>query len=324
MRSQIIALLLMAIGTLAASPSITGTAAGRANAAGAHRQSGASQGARPASARGKSRPRPASVVFAVEEGENAGKKQGELALHPVVIIRRGRLVEPPSPDPSEDQYTPASARFAAQYFRPGKTYRLLFGGSEAATVRIVSDDRDTVNFAATARPVGRYSLRGPAALATDSAALGHLRPSRRAATTAQRRQAVAIAEGIFRRHGLPARSIRKMQVVNLTAGDLYGDGRTELIGSFQVPRRGAEQNLFVILEPRGNGFRASLVQYHPSKNPDREDAESQTLVDWLDLDGDGIAEVMTENSYYEAVDYAIYRKKAGRWRVIYQGGGSGV
>lgn len=31
-----------------------------------------------------------------------------------------------------------------------------------------------------------------------------------------------------------------------------------------------------------------------------------------------------EVSLMVIVDYAIYRKKAGRWRVIYQGGGSGV
>jgi hypothetical protein len=135
-----------------------------------------------------------------------------------------------------------------------------------------------------------------------------MKPSRRAATGAQRRQAVAIAASIFRRHGLSAPSIRKMEVLNLTAGDLSGNGHTELIGSFQVLRRGAEQNLFVILEPRGNGFRASLVQYYSSKSPEFQDAETETLVDWLDLDGDGIAEVMTETSYYEGGDYAIYRK----------------
>jgi len=264
------------------------------------------------------------VLFVVESGEKMAKRKGDLVLHPVLVIRRGRLVEPPCPDPEQDQYTPASARFAARYFRAGKQYRLLFGGSDAAVIRIVSDDRDTVNFVATARPIGSFALRGPAALATDSAALGHKKPSRRAATAAQRRQAVALAAGIFRRHGLPARSVRKMQVLNLTAGDLYGDGRTELIGSFQVFRREAEQNLFVIFEPRGSGFRTSLVQYHPSKDPDREDAQTETLVDWLDLDGDGTAEVVTESGYYESADYAIYRRRGGRWRVVYEGASSGI
>jgi hypothetical protein len=295
----------------------TGTAAGGAGLNRNHFQSSASQSRRRSSTRSGT----TSVLFAVD----AEKKKDEFTLRPVVIIRRGRLIEPPSPDPELDQDTPAAARFAASYFRTGKTYHLLFGGGAAAAIRIVGYDRtNTADFAATARPVGQFSLHGPKALATDSATLGHKKPSRRAATVAQRRQAVAIAAGIFRRHGLATRSIKKMEVLNLTAGDLYGDGRTVLIGSFQVLRRGAEQNLFTILEPRGNGFRASLVQYHSSKLSDREDADTELLVDWLDFNGDGVAEVITENGYYEATDYSIYRRKAGVWRVLYQGAGGGV
>src|SRR5262249_38653985 len=136
---------------------------------------------------------------------------------------------------------------------------LLFGGAEAAVVRVVSDDRDTVNFSATVRPTSPFALRGPMALATDSASLGHKPPSRRAPTAAERRQALAIAARILRRHGLPATSLKRMTVVNLTAGDLNGDGRSELIGAFQVMRRDAEQNLFLILEPQSRGYRVGLV-----------------------------------------------------------------
>jgi hypothetical protein len=313
--------ILMALGLPAGkSPFASRIAAGHLGTTPEGRSSRVNQHARSGSTPAKRPSGTTSVLFEV-----AAEEKGAFSLFPVVLIRGGRLVAPPSPDPSVDEYTPAGARFAARYYRRGKSYRLLFGGAEAAVLRVVRDDRDTINFTATAQPTSRFSLRGPKAIATDSATLGHGPGSRRAPTAAERKQALAIATRIYRRHGLSAPLVEKMGVVNLTAGDLDGDGRGELIGSFQVMRRDAAQNLFLILEPQASGFRSALVKYHPSRDPEMgADAEEQVLVDWLDLDGDGIAEVITESTYYESWDYAIYRKKKGAWRMIYQGGGGGV
>jgi hypothetical protein len=48
------------------------------------------------------------------------------------------------------------------------------------------------------------------------------------------------------------------------------------------------------------------------------------LIDQLDLDSDGMAEVIIRNEYYESTDYTIYKKVKGQWREIYSGGGGGL
>ena len=51
--------------------------------------------------------------------------------------------------------------------------------------------------------------------------------------------------------------------------------------------------------------------------------EERRFVDQVDIDGDGVAEVIAGGSYYESNDYIIYKRQAGSWRPVYQGGGGG-
>ena len=67
----------------------------------------------------------------------------------------------------------------------------------------------------------------------------------------------------------------------------------------------------------GTDFRIELQRYDEGL----EDGED--FVDELDLDGDGIGEVITQVSGSESWEYAIYKRRAGRWQAIYKGGGGG-
>ena len=115
-----------------------------------------------------------------------------------------------------------------------------------------------------------------------------------------------------------------MEVENLTATDLDRDGNFELVGNFKIENNtGQSENLytlFMIFEPEGGGFKPALTWFHRAA---AEEPEQRDFVDQVDLDGDGVAEVIAEGFYPEANDYVIYKRRQGRWVSVYQGGGGG-
>jgi hypothetical protein len=115
---------------------------------------------------------------------------------------------------------------------------------------------------------------------------------------------------------VPASLINSITVTNLTAVDLDHDGRPELIGSFRIERDGKAYLLFLIVATHGN-YKIELQRYREGL----EDGED--FVDELDVDGDGVGEVITKVSGYESWEYAIYKRKVGRWQAVYKGGGGG-
>jgi hypothetical protein len=160
------------------------------------------------------------------------------------------------------------------------------------------------------------------ALAVSSDKLGTGVSSRRAPTETERGQALDLARTVFIQRRAPAALIKKMNTVNLTSVDLNRDGNFEMIGGFNL--QGANllaYNLFVIFEPTATGkFRVAWNWYQKGSE---ESYEDRGLVDVIDLDGDGVAEVIAEGTYYESNDYVIYKRQAGTWRPIYKGGGGG-
>jgi hypothetical protein len=52
--------------------------------------------------------------------------------------------------------------------------------------------------------------------------------------------------------------------------------------------------------------------------------ENMQLVDTLDLDEDGVDEVITSTTMYEGNQYQILKRgRNGKWTMVYYGGGSG-
>ena len=115
-----------------------------------------------------------------------------------------------------------------------------------------------------------------------------------------------------------------MEVANLTATDLDRDGRFELVGSFRVEKKDETApdafTLFLIIEPQGDTFKTAWEWFHHGYEGEFAD---RRYVDQVDLDGDGVSEVVAEGTYYESNDYVIYKRQQGRWRPVYRGGGGG-
>ena len=267
--------------------------------------------------------RPASgsevVVFAVKKYDTMQN------MEPVVIIRRGTYVKPPvdESDVTGGDVEAQSKRFIGEYFRAGRQYRLLSGGGDAGTLTVQKYlEPGCVGMNAEVSTQTQVRLGGEVqALAVSSDTLGRGAGSRRAPTEAERASALELARAAFARNAVPAALVKKMETLNLTATDLDRDGRAELVGSFRVV--GADYMnyaLFMIFEPAGDKFTAALTWYHKGAEADAAD---RRLVDFVDLDGDGVAEVIAEGHYYESNDYFVYKKQRGQWRSVYQGGGGG-
>jgi len=256
------------------------------------------------------------------------------SIEPILIIEQGEYKAPIAGDSDEAEIS----RFGADYYRKGRKFRVLFGGGEAGTVTVKKATPD----AECSRTAAEVSLQTTArlnnnvmALATNSSSLGRKQSSRRAPTIAERAAAMSLARKAYQQNGVPASLLAGTQTINLTATDIDNDGKFELIGTYVVRKtKGAQVRhlLFLLAEPQGRSYQAGLAEYGKLTNEDvqgglgldeiiQSGTLTEKLVDQLDLDNDGVAEVITVTNSFEGVSYTFYKKQQGKWQNIYKSGG---
>ncbi len=256
-----------------------------------------------------------TVIFAVSGSD-------QIRIDPIVILDRGRYLQPPDgvdQDGERFHDTPASSMFAADYYRSGRTYNLLFGGGRSGAATVIGrTSRACISLAASVRLETSIKVGGwVMALAANSDSLGFAESSRRALSPDERSAVLELARRTYSRRGVPASLTKSITVTNLTAVDLERDGRPEFVGSFRIERNEKAYLLFLLVVKRGEICRIGLQRY------DEGLEKGEDFVDELDLDRDGVDEVITQVSGYETWEYAIYKRKAGRWQRVYKGGGGG-
>jgi hypothetical protein len=262
-----------------------------------------------------------TVIFAVSEWSS----DGSLFIDPIVVWEQGLYIQPPPASSQSLDKQEKIAQFIANYYQPGETYRLLFGEKEIGTVTVKAPRLET-HLAAEVN-----GDRG-GTLATNSSFLGRKqRSSRRPATDSEQEIALELAKKAFQQNGVPDALLHQKIVSNLTAVDLDGDSNYELIGSFKTAKKtrvDLQHHLFMIIKPQHGIYRGEFIWYHNpqgSNISNLDDAyHSKKFIDLLDLDGEGIAEVILEEEYYEGNSYSIYKKQGNKWEIIYSGGGGGA
>jgi hypothetical protein len=232
----------------------------------------------------------------------------------IALVVNGKLKQP------YPEYAEAAQRkFASQYFATGQKYRITFGGGEVGSATIKGFDMGCNNIHATALVEANGKIPAHlSALATNSESLGRKPSSRRAPTDAERAAVNLLVTQIYRSRGTTPALLRTVVTTNLTATDLDGDGKFELIGSYtSESKTKARKDLLLIAEPAGASFKATLVNFQAYKLPAEGFDSAVDFVDQLDLDGDGVAEVFVQQHGFDAYGYAVYKKTNGRWRQIY-------
>jgi hypothetical protein len=250
----------------------------------------------------------ATVVFAI-----AGEPD-DYRMDAVAIVESRRFVTPFSDEQKDRQ-----KKFAEKYFATGQTYRLMFGGGEAGSVKLKkwSEGCNTVHAEVTL--TSSVPLRGNVrALATNSDSLVKHAGARRAPTEAERSAVILLMKSIYTQQRTPVSLLPSIKVTNLTATDLDGNGKYEMIGSFTLAAKNKfERDLFLIARPLARAMRADFVKFEAYQPPPEGFLHSIDFVDQLDLDGNGIAEVFAVQGGFDAYGYVIFRKVGGRWREVY-------
>lgn len=268
--------------------------------------------------------RQSSIVLLVTKS-NGQPAQVEPAA---VIDGRGVIAEPATAMADDG----GLSAFLAPYYKPGAKYRLVFGGAEAGalTIRAVTHAECSPNTASADINSATAKLGGNVmALATDGAQALRAQSSRRVPTAAERAAAFGVAKRLFAGKRVSA-SERNTKTINLTATDLDGDGREELVGSYVVktgPR--VRDTLLLVAAPQGRSYAPVLTKYERVNAREMMDASMidnigesgfgmEIYVEQLDADGDGVGELFTLSGSFEGTTYRAYRRQGGAWRSVYE------
>ena len=102
-------------------------------------------------------------------------------------------------------------------------------------------------------------------------------------------------------------------------------GPSLFLASYEWKTKGAVKRLFLIAA----GEHGTLIPLSSSRHEEKDmdsgtDQEIEVFADQLDLDGDGIDEIITNIDYYESYDVTVYRQLGGKWVKVFQGGGANI
>ena len=265
------------------------------------------------------------VLFAVWAAQK-GKKPDAPLLDPIVIVEGSELRKLQEYDYGKQKESDeAFERFEKIYFRQGQEYPLFFGGGKLGTVVVdKAAGISCVSRAAIVRTTVPVPNGQDALAATTVQGLGLHANWRQPATTAQRSAFLELAADFLSKRASISVTPPAIAVKNLRSTKL-GVGRPDaLIGSITFKEKSAAHNLFLVAVQRDAQWDIAISSYHFTKDvEDYTDDVEENFVDQLDLDNDGVDEVVTISGYYESWDYTIYKKRKGKWEKVYQGGGGG-
>jgi hypothetical protein len=254
--------------------------------------------------------KPATLVCVISKGD----LQEPQNMDAVVIVENGKLKHPYA-----EYNEAAQTKFANQYFRTGAKYRVTFGGGEVGSAIVKSSGTGCNNIHASAmlEDSGRIPPR-LSGLATNSDHLGRQPSARRAPTQEERAAMMDLVNRIYRSHQTPRNLLRLISTTNMTATDLNGDGKFEMIGSFVLQTVSkARRDLFVIADPVGKDFKVVFEKFQSYRLPPEQFDSAIDFVDQLDLDGDGVGEVFVQQHGFDAYGYSIYKRVKGRWTQVF-------
>jgi hypothetical protein len=249
-----------------------------------------------------------TVILAVQS------ESGESSLDAIAVLQARKLRSPYSDEQKDKQKA-----FGDEYFKKGTVYRLIFGGGEAGTATVSKWSEGCNNIHAQATISTSARLGGKVmALATNSETLGKHSVSRRPPTDAERAAVMTLMKSIYQRNRTPAALMPAIKVSNLTATDLNGDGKYEMIGSFTLAAKNKfERDLFLIAVPQGAAMRAEFVKFQAYRPPSEGFLSSIDFIDQLDIDGDGVGEVFATQGAFDGYALLAFKKIAGRWRQVH-------
>lgn len=254
------------------------------------------------------------VIFAVL---NDGK-----TLEPLAKVENGKLMQTVS---GGDEQAILTA-FSKTYYKPKTSYSLIFGGNTAGTVTVIKNDPTaecSTNLATAATKSAKAKLKGfVMALATNISPIKAGSGVRRMPTPAERAEVEKLVIGEFAENKVTAR--QPLRSHNLTALDVDKDGKIEFVGTYWVTTSATERALlFFIADSGGSGKLAmNFAEFRRVKQEEVMSEEikalddgiyHELLLDVLDYNQDGVAEIFTYSQGFEGASFTAYLRKNGKW-----------
>jgi hypothetical protein len=257
---------------------------------------------------------PRGILFAAGVSED-----GLAMLEPVANLRENGFTQPPGGLEAGD-----ADPFMARWMTPGRRYDVLSRGERIGSVALgETTEAGCSGLSAT----GTLDVRSRLPAEWQGLAGGGLPEQRdapwlRDVTAEEKRSLDRMAAALFDAHGI--------QRAGRTKGDTataaligHPNARPVLLASYTLETEDAvfrQAALLVFAEDGDDGYRPAFAWFHEGIEAD---VESRTLVDAADLDGDGQAELVVRNGYYESWSYTIFTRTPAGWVEVYHGGGGG-
>jgi hypothetical protein len=256
--------------------------------------------------------KPVTAIFAVLDN---GK-----FIEPIGRFEKGKLV--PFGEGNE---------FPKSLYSTKSSYDLIFGGVNDGKVSVTKSMIGTECAGNTAEvtvvPTRAKLSTFVMGLATNHRYTAKMAFFRRLPSAAERSEIEALVRAEFKKNGVAASAADKIHYHNLTAIDINGDKVPELVGTFwSEPAKDDRRLLFFIAE-KGPGGAYSFARKNLTAlktadimSGDTQDVDDgilhEMLVDSMDIDGDGTAEVFTTSQAFEGRHFHVYRRSDGKWTSI--------
>lgn len=263
---------------------------------------------------------PRSVIFAVLGNGTQ--------LEPIAFVAKGKLSAPVSGGGAPSLITV----FNKTYYKPGTSYRLIFGGADTGSVTVKSSDAKSdcaKNIASVTSKTSGTPLKDQImALATNLAADPSAISSRRKRTAGEEAEMAALARAEFVKEKLTPRDLHFQ---NLTPVDVDNDGRAEYVASYWTEIDPTTRGLlFFIAGQNNNGKYAvrhseyrlidqSSLMGGASVETIDDGTLHELLLDVFDYDGDGRSEIFTYTRSFEGAGFTVYGVRGGKWTKVFEG-----
>ncbi len=246
-------------------------------------------------------------------------------IEPIAFIENGKLVSGGGDDASQQ------ASLAKTYYKKGAKFDLIFGGVSNGSVTVTKSNVGTEcggSSASASFKSTKAKLKGfVMALAVNFKPTSKGSGLRRMPTANERAEIDSLVRSVYANHKVPAASYKQLHYQNLTAVDVDNDGVPEFVGSYWLaPKADQRDLLFFIAEKGKNGKLAFTYSDYQEVTSDKvmsgdlKDIEKgiyqPLLLDLLDVDNDGTAEVFTLSGAFEGNNYAVFKRSEGKWTKV--------
>jgi hypothetical protein len=153
--------------------------------------------------------------------------------------------------------------------------------------------------------------------------------TRRRPTAEEKTAVEKLVRAEYARNKVSAANLKALRYQNLTALDVDGDGAAEFVGSYWVAAGDKERDLLFFIARKGSGgdlvfgySEFSKVTPDDVMSSELKDMDGgighELLIDVLDVDGDGTAEIFTIAKAFEGDNFHAYKLAGGKWTRVFE------